>query len=212
MSPESQVPARRPGRPAKRHLIVDAAKRVFLRHGYVDTSIEMIAAEAGVSKQTIYNHFEGKEQLFAAVVQAVQQGVIAASGAAFAGEFESTGDVDRDLRAVFRLIVRLNLSGDVAAFRRLVFIEQMRHPELMEKWTQARPAFELSLRQEVEQQVRLGVLDVDNLDLAVHQLIMLVFNEVISQSRYGLRELPDEEITMIIDDGVTMWLRCYRAR
>jgi AcrR family transcriptional regulator len=212
MSPESQVPARRPGRPAKRHLIVDAAKRVFLRHGYVDTSIEMIAAEAGTSKQTIYNHFEGKEQLFAAVVQAVQQSAVAASETAFTGEFESTGDIDRDLRAVFRLIVRLNLSGDVAAFRRLVFIEQMRHPELMEKWTQARPAFELSLREEVEQQVRLGVLDVDNLDLAVHQLIMLVFNEAISQSRYGLRELSGEEIATIIDDGVDMWLRCYRSR
>jgi AcrR family transcriptional regulator len=206
------VPARRPGRPAKRHLIVDAAKRVFLRHGYVDASIEMIATEAGASKQTIYNHFEGKEQLFAAVVQAVQQDAVAASEAAFAEEFEGTGDIDRDLRAVFRLMVRLNLRGDVAAFRRLVTIEQMRHPELMEKWTQVRPAFELSLRREVEQQVRLGVLDVDNLDLAVRQLIMLVFNEAIGQSRYGLRELSDAEIGTIVDDGVDMWLRCYRTR
>jgi AcrR family transcriptional regulator len=206
------VVARRPGRPAKRHLIVDAAKRVFLRHGYVDASIEVIATEAGVSKQTIYNHFEGKEQLFAAVVQAVQQGVVAASEALFAEEFEDTGDIDRDLRTAFRLIVRLNLRGDVAAFRRLVIIEQMRQPELMEKWTQARPAFELSIRREIEQQARLGVLEVDNLDLAVRQLIMLVFNEAIGQSRYGLRELSDAEIATIVDDGVDMWLRCYRTR
>ncbi|MFC7645075.1 TetR/AcrR family transcriptional regulator [Streptosporangium lutulentum] len=193
-------------------MIVDAAKRVFLRHGYADTSIEVIAAEAGVSKQTIYNHFEGKEQLFAAVVQMVQQGVVEDSEAVFAEKFEDTGDIDQDLRTVFRLMVRLNLGGDVAAFRRLVVIEQMRQPELMEKWTQARPAFELSIRQEVEQQVRLGVLDVDNLDLAVRQLIVLVLNEAIDRSRYGLCELSDAEVAAIVDDGVTMWLRCYRAR
>jgi AcrR family transcriptional regulator len=45
------------------------ARGVFGREGYAQTTIEAIAAEAGVSTRTIYNHFESKEQLFAAILQ-----------------------------------------------------------------------------------------------------------------------------------------------
>ncbi|GGO60435.1 TetR/AcrR family transcriptional regulator [Nonomuraea cavernae] len=211
MSPESQPAARRRGRPAKRQLIVDAARRVFLRHGYTDTSIEMIAAEAEASKQTIYNHFEGKEQLFAAVVRAVQQSVMTDSETLFAARFTETGDVEQDLRAAFRLMTELNLSGDVAAFRRLVTIEQLRHPELMREWTQPRPAFESFVAAEIRRQTACGALDVPDSALAARQLITLILNEAINQSRYGLRILTEAEIGRIVDDGVDFWLRAYRA-
>jgi AcrR family transcriptional regulator len=207
-----QVADRRPGRPAKRPAIVGAARRVFLRHGYADTSIEMIAAEAGVSKQTIYNHFGGKEQLFRGAIQAVQETAVADSAARFAGQFEETGDIDRDLRAAVRLTAQLILRGDVAAFRRLVITEQLRHPELMEEWTQAAPALELFFAREIERQAGLGTVEVADPGLAARQLIMLVFNEAVSQSRYGLRPLSDAELGTIVDDGVDMWLRCYRTR
>ncbi|RJY08116.1 TetR/AcrR family transcriptional regulator [Aurantiacibacter aquimixticola] len=65
--------ASRPGRPAdtaKRAAIVAAAVRSFFEHGYAASSIEQIASAAGVSKVTIYNHFGGKPELFAAAVEA----------------------------------------------------------------------------------------------------------------------------------------------
>lgn len=212
MSPENQAAVRGPGRPAKRDLIVAAATSVFLRRGYADTTIEAIAAEADTSKQTIYNHFEGKQQLFAAAIQAVQQSVAADSRALFAENFAETGDLGQDLRAAFRLITALIVRGDVAAFRRLVITEQIRHPELMQEWQQPRPGFELSFAREVERQAALGAIDADDPALAARQLITLVFSEAVSQSRYGLRPLTDTEIGAIVDDGVTMWLRCYRTR
>jgi AcrR family transcriptional regulator len=212
VSLENQADGRRPGRPAKRQLIVDAATRVFLRHGYSDTTLEAIAAEADTSKQTIYNHFEGKEQLFAAALQAVQQNVTADAGDLFTQNFTPTGDLDQDLRLAFRLMAQLMLSGDVAAFRRLILIEQLRHPELMDEWRQPRPGFELSFAGEIERQVALGTLEVKDPVLAAHQLITLVFSEALTQSRYGLRPLSDARIAEIVDDGVDMWLRSYRAR
>jgi AcrR family transcriptional regulator len=42
---------------------------VFCREGYAGANIDMIAAEAGVSRQTIYNHHGDKEKLFVAVVK-----------------------------------------------------------------------------------------------------------------------------------------------
>ncbi len=46
-----------------------AAKRAFFDHGYAATSIEAVAAAAGVSKVTVYNHFGDKRGLFIAAVE-----------------------------------------------------------------------------------------------------------------------------------------------
>src|SRR5215204_5592639 len=52
------------GRIDKREAILTAALRVFSQQGYERASVDEIAAEAGVAKPTIYNHFGTKEQLF----------------------------------------------------------------------------------------------------------------------------------------------------
>ena len=58
-------PRGRPVDPAKREAIVAAAAHSFFDIGYAATSIEQIAADAGVSKVTIYNQFGDKHTLFA---------------------------------------------------------------------------------------------------------------------------------------------------
>lgn len=62
-----------PGRPKdleKRQAILDAAKRLFPLHGYDGISMDAIAAEAGVSKLTVYSHFSDKETLFKEAIKA----------------------------------------------------------------------------------------------------------------------------------------------
>jgi TetR/AcrR family transcriptional repressor of mexJK operon len=60
---------RRVPRGAKRRAeIVSVAERVFLKRGFADTTMQMIASLAGGSKETLYRHFASKEALFAEIV------------------------------------------------------------------------------------------------------------------------------------------------
>ncbi|MDQ6649065.1 MAG: TetR/AcrR family transcriptional regulator [Actinomycetota bacterium] len=52
----------------RREQLIDVARGLFARRGYDATSIEEIAAAAGVSKPVVYEHFGGKEGLYAVVV------------------------------------------------------------------------------------------------------------------------------------------------
>ncbi|WP_193161568.1 TetR/AcrR family transcriptional regulator [Microbulbifer hainanensis] len=71
MSEQSSVVAARgrPKDPAKRQAILDAAKDLFLSQGFAGTSMDAVAAEAGVSKLTVYSHFSDKETLFFSAVE-----------------------------------------------------------------------------------------------------------------------------------------------
>lgn len=65
-----QVPTSR-GRPkdaGKRKDIMDAARQLFLRHGFHGTSMDALAKEACVSKATLYSHFEDKDALYRALI------------------------------------------------------------------------------------------------------------------------------------------------
>ncbi|WP_119145043.1 TetR/AcrR family transcriptional regulator [Pseudomonas reidholzensis] len=65
-----------PGRPkdlAKRQAILEAAKALFLSLGYGNTSMDAVAAAAGVSKLTVYSHFTDKQTLFSSAVMATCQ-------------------------------------------------------------------------------------------------------------------------------------------
>lgn len=52
-----------------RERLLDAARRLFLEHGYAATSMEEIAQDAGVTKAAIYRHFPSKQDLFLALRQ-----------------------------------------------------------------------------------------------------------------------------------------------
>jgi TetR/AcrR family transcriptional repressor of mexJK operon len=70
---QQSVLLNRAGRPkdqAKRKAVLEAAKCLFLRKGYEGSSMDAIAAEAGVSKLTIYNHFSDKATLFSEAITA----------------------------------------------------------------------------------------------------------------------------------------------
>ncbi len=52
----------------RREQLLDVGRRLFAERGFEGTSIEEIAAKAGVSKPVVYEHFGGKEGLYAVVV------------------------------------------------------------------------------------------------------------------------------------------------
>ena len=59
--------------PEKTAAILDGATRIFLEEGYAGTTMDRVAAAAGVSKPTIYSHFQDKEGLFNALMAQMVQ-------------------------------------------------------------------------------------------------------------------------------------------
>src|SRR5215218_134420 len=62
-----ESPRRREQAATTRRLILEAAQRLFERHGYVATTMAAIAAEAGVALKTVYVAFETKSGLLRAL-------------------------------------------------------------------------------------------------------------------------------------------------
>src|SRR5471032_2277471 len=77
MARKAGKPAGRGGRPSRadalrlRERILVAATDLFLAEGYGSTTIEAVAARAGISKRTFYDRFDDKSALFAAVVHEI---------------------------------------------------------------------------------------------------------------------------------------------
>jgi AcrR family transcriptional regulator len=58
---------------ATRGQLIDVATGLFAEHGYEGTSIEAVLTAAGVSRGALYHHFAGKEALFTAVLDALNE-------------------------------------------------------------------------------------------------------------------------------------------
>lgn len=78
--------------PERSASILAAAARVFAANGYARTSLDDIAAEAGITKLIIYRHFESKAALYLAVLDQV--------GARLADAGRPSGDVDTPAAAI----------------------------------------------------------------------------------------------------------------
>ena len=110
----------------RRREIAAVAELVFFENGFSDTTMQMIAARAGASKETLYRHFGSKEGLFAEIVETRAKDFLAG----IEENFEkpgSVGDVLRDLglRMLDAMVEPLAIS-----LCRTVVSELPRNPEL----------------------------------------------------------------------------------
>jgi AcrR family transcriptional regulator len=191
---------------------MDAARQVFFSHGFVETSVDAIAATAGVSKQTIYNHFGDKRALFLAVVTAVQEESTTARSRSRPPDLAEDESLEDGLRRLAREMIETALVPDIVALRRIVIAERARDPELLAAFRRPRSAFDQLFIEGIQQQARLGLLDVDDPALAARQFLTLTVQECLMQSELGTRQLAPEEIEQIVRDGVRLWLRAYQVR
>jgi TetR/AcrR family transcriptional regulator, mexJK operon transcriptional repressor len=120
----------RPSRAASLELrdrILKAATELFLTEGYGTTSIEAVAARAGVSKRTFYHRFDDKAALFAAVVhRIIEQIRPPASVPLLVGV-----TLEEILHRLAGLILRAALTPQAIALHRLVTAESQRFPNLI---------------------------------------------------------------------------------
>lgn len=110
----------------KRQAILDGATRMFLAHGYRNVSMEKIAQAAPVSKATLYNHFDSKNTLFAAVISGFCESLLQTMTQL---TIESDG-VESNLTKIATSAVELIYSEEALAIYRLVVAESPDFPEL----------------------------------------------------------------------------------
>jgi AcrR family transcriptional regulator len=101
--------------------ILDAALRVFRRHGFRRSSIEQAAEAAGLTRQALYHHFQSKEALFRAVIEQLYERALAAEIAA-ADATEKTGGSLADILAAQ---VNARLKHLIASFDGSPHIEEL---------------------------------------------------------------------------------------
>jgi AcrR family transcriptional regulator len=106
--------------------IVDAATLLFLRDGYGATSLEAVAAAAGVSKRTLYARFAGKAALLQVAVSRLVQRWLPP----FDAGMEQAEGLEATLLAAARVILATALAPDALALHRLITAEIGRFPEL----------------------------------------------------------------------------------
>jgi AcrR family transcriptional regulator len=76
--------------------VLDAARHLFVEHGYRGTSMEGIAAAAGVTKPVVYRCYSNKQELFRALLEREEQRLLESVTSALPTELDPT-----DLEAVF---------------------------------------------------------------------------------------------------------------
>jgi TetR/AcrR family transcriptional regulator, mexJK operon transcriptional repressor len=113
----------------KRRAILAAATTLFLRDGYLATSMDHIAAAASVSKQTVYKQFADKRSLFREIVTGTVEQVADPVAEQIAGLGGGT-DLQAGLRDLARALLAQVIQPQVMQLRRLVIGEAGRFPEL----------------------------------------------------------------------------------
>jgi len=110
----------------KRQAIQGAGTAVFLERGYEAASMDLIAAEANVSKQTIYNHFHSKDELFRAIITDITTTLVVPLSMAKA----AASTPKQLLQSFARDFLELMLQPSSLALYRLIVAESARFPEL----------------------------------------------------------------------------------
>lgn len=209
--PPPAVPKRSAGRPvdpAKYAAVIEAAQQLFLRDGFAGTSMDTIAAAAGVSKLTVYKRFGNKQALFAEAVMRKCLSMLAKLDVDSFAEM----DVRAALIAAGHAVLDLVLSPGAMAVHRLVAAERDRSPEL------GRLFFDNAIRFTTDKVAALisrhvdrGYLDLGDPQEAARDLLDLLRARPFLHAELGVDPYGSAELAAHIERSVDFALRAWNA-
>ncbi|AZE09468.1 Transcriptional regulator, AcrR family [Pseudomonas chlororaphis subsp. aureofaciens] len=200
-----------PGRPkdlAKRQAILEAAKTLFLSNGYASTSMDAVAAEAGVSKLTVYSHFNDKETLFSSAVMAKCEEQLPT----LIFELPAGMPIESVLLNIARGFHLLINSEESLNLHRLMLALGSQDPKLSQIFFEAGPLRMLQGMERLLARIdQSGALSIDKPRNAAEHFFCLLKGTANFRLLYGCGEpLSDEDAEEHVREVVGLFMRAYR--
>lgn len=195
----------------KRRAILLAAREVFLGHGYPGTTMDQVAALAGVSKVTVYKHFSDKNSLFTAVFTGAIEEAEGASRS-LVDHLGASADIPTDLRTFARQHVTVVTQPHLIQMRRMIIAEAGRFPELARAWHRTGPERgHASLAAQIERLAHRGLLRVADPLLAAQLLNYLILSVPVNEAMFTGRDKPFSrpQLHRWADEAVRVFLAAY---
>ena len=123
MNKETNTARGRPRSPEADQAILATALQLLIEQGYTGTSIERVAAAAGVGKTTIYRRYPEKIELVAAALSSILSE---------AGPIPDSGNTKADVMEFLTLNLNVFVSGSVYPIIGTLLVEERRNPQLFE--------------------------------------------------------------------------------
>ena len=193
-------------RDERRKAILKAASEVFYEEGFAGASMSQICARLGGSKGTLYNYFENKEDLFAAVIDAKCRWF---SESVFSDVDETLGVREMLLRVGETFLEQL--SDPVIRLIQLVISESLRSPEVARIFYENGPeASARRLCQLLERAKARGEIDIDDCMSGAHQFLAMSRGDLYFQRLLNLAPPPDHASAQAeIEAAVDLFLAAH---
>ncbi len=201
-----------PGRPkdlGKRAAILDAAKSLFVEQGYNGVSMDSIAAQACVSKLTVYSHFGDKETLFTEAVKSTCVEML--PDALFVTDAE--GPLRDQLLGIGRAFFSMITSHAAVAVQRVMMAPDT-DDRIREMFWLAGPQRTTDVLGEfLRVRTERGELEINDFPTAALQFMTLIKGELHTHMMCGLRPAPAEcDADAHVSASVDFFLRAYATR
>lgn len=203
-------PKASPGRPKdleKRQAILDAAKRLFPQFGFDGISMEAIAAEAGVSKLTVYSHFGDKDTLFRATISAKCEEMLPPT----LFQAAPKGPLRRQLTSIARAFFALVTSAEAIGMHRMMSAQMggdSRLPQMF--WESGPQRVQDGFAEFLQVKIAAGQLAIADVPRAASQFFCLLKGELHARLSCGCPgDLDERLVDAHIQATVDLFLRAY---
>ena len=204
----TQIPRRQQNRLTREKAILDAALKVFSHCGYSGASMDTVAAEAGLSKPTLYQYFDSKEQLFTAMMLQKRDDMLLAFADGAPG-----GMVEQLHRFAWHYADTV-MRPDLLALARLIIGEVQRFPEIGRAYQASGPDRLLAgVMAYLDNRRAERLLAFDDAELAAQDLWGLILSAPRTQALYLPDSPPDRtQIARYLTNGLRVFLRAYSTQ
>lgn len=199
------LPKRQQNRILRERRILDAAIVVFSQKGFVSASMDDIAAEAGLTKPTLYQYFPSKDELFTAMMVEERDHMLESF------EYPSASGMVAELYAFSWHYADVVLRPDMLNLARLIIGEAQRLPDIGRAYQASGPDRVLAgMIAYLERQGAAGRLVFDDAELAAEDLWGLILSAPRNRALHIPDAVPDRTtIERYIRNGLRVFLRAY---